>query len=93
MASKNKKGLGRGINALFADFDEEKEADDGVSKGGLSSSWQVRIKRDLAAESMLYLLILTKKKKQMKRLKNFNLTRFANPYQPRKNFDEENLKD
>ena len=39
MASKNKKGLGRGINALFADFDEEK--------------------------------------KQMKRLKNFNLTRSA----------------
>ena len=32
MASKNKKGLGRGINALFADFDEEKEADEKVEE-------------------------------------------------------------
>lgn len=56
MASKNKKGLGRGINALFADFDEEKEADEKVEELQLD---EIR----------------------------------PNPYQPRKNFDEENLKD
>ena len=56
MASKNKKGLGRGINALFADFDEEKEADEKVEELRLD---EIR----------------------------------PNPYQPRKNFDEENLKD
>lgn len=56
MASKNKKGLGRGINALFADFDEEKEADEKVEELQLN---EIR----------------------------------PNPYQPRKNFDEENLKD
>ena len=56
MASKNKKGLGRGINALFADFDEEKEADENVEELQLD---EIR----------------------------------PNPYQPRKNFDEENLKD
>ena len=56
MASKNKKGLGRGINALFADFDEEKEADEKVEELKLDESR-------------------------------------PNPYQPRKNFDEENLKD
>ena len=56
MASKNKKGLGRGINALFADFDEEKEADEKVEE-----------------------LLLDEIR--------------PNPYQPRKNFDEENLKD
>ncbi|WP_282458659.1 ParB/RepB/Spo0J family partition protein [Ligilactobacillus aviarius] len=56
MASKNKKGLGRGINALFADFDEEKETDEKVEELQLD---EIR----------------------------------PNPYQPRKNFDEENLKD
>lgn len=56
MASKNKKGLGRGINALFADFDEEKEADEKVEELQLD---EIR----------------------------------PNPYQPRKNFDEDNLKD
>ena len=56
MASKNKKGLGRGINALFADFEEEKEADEKVEELRLD---EIR----------------------------------PNPYQPRKNFDEENLKD
>ena len=56
MASKNKKGLGRGINALFADFDEEKEADEKVEELQLD---EIR----------------------------------PNTYQPRKNFDEENLKD
>ena len=56
MASKNKKGLGRGINALFADVDEEKEADEKVEELRLD---EIR----------------------------------PNPYQPRKNFDEENLKD
>ena len=56
MASKNKKGLGRGINALFADFDEEKEADEKVEELQLD---EIR----------------------------------PNPYQPRKNFAEENLKD
>lgn len=56
MASKNKKGLGRGINALFADFDEEKEADEKVEELQLD---EIR----------------------------------TNPYQPRKNFDEDNLKD
>ena len=55
MASKNKKGLGRGINALFADFDEEKEADEKVEELQLD---EIR----------------------------------PNPYQPRKNY-EENLKD
>ncbi|KRM51517.1 ParB/RepB/Spo0J family partition protein [Ligilactobacillus araffinosus] len=56
MTSKNKKGLGRGINALFADFDEEKEADEKVEELQLD---EIR----------------------------------PNPYQPRKNFDEDNLKD
>lgn len=56
MASKNKKGLGRGINALFADFDEEKEADEKVEELQLD---EIR----------------------------------PNPYQPRKNFNEDNLKD
>lgn len=56
MASKNKKGLGRGINALFADFDEEKEADEKVEELQLD---EIR----------------------------------PNPYQPRKKFDEDNLKD
>lgn len=56
MASKNKKGLGRGINALFADFDEEKEAGEKVEELQLD---EIR----------------------------------PNPYQPRKSFDEENLKD
>ena len=56
MASKNKKGLGRGINALFADFDEEKEADEKVEE------------------------------LQLDEIRPY-------PYQPRKNFDEENLKD
>ena len=56
MASKIKKGLGRGIKALFSDFDEEKEADEKVEELQLD---EIR----------------------------------PNPYQPRKNFDEENLKD
>lgn len=56
MANKNKKGLGRGINALFADFDEEKEVDEKVEELQLD---EIR----------------------------------PNPYQPRKTFDEENLKD
>ena len=39
MASKNKKGLGRGINALFADFDEEKEADRKSTRLNSSHWW------------------------------------------------------
>ena len=56
MINKNKKGLGRGINALFADFTSEKEVDEKVQELELN---EIR----------------------------------PNPYQPRKNFDEENLHD
>ena len=56
MINKNKKGLGRGINALFVDFTSEKEVDEKVQELELN---EIR----------------------------------PNPYQPRKNFDEENLHD